>query len=362
MNKTIFIIVCILCYSSANCQVRQSEDLIKKFNDEPEKLNILIDTRFDLQGAIQNKKVNDRTFYADLLKVAFTGSITPKIHYLFRQRLNKPQNPNTRDGLSDATDFAWISFDVDDNWNIKAGKQSINFGTFEYNYNLADVFLPTMIYSDLVSNEIGVNVAYKTKNQVLNLQVLNSPDPQFASQIYENKALASTFLWEGSLWKGIYKTRWGTGLFQHTKHRYYNWITIGNQINIDKFIIEADYYEGYRNMNYGSVVDDDNLGLRYVHDQAVSLKFMYNLEKWRPFIKSIWSNRFDKVFNKEAYKIYGIEAVAEYYPFTDPKTKNLRFHAAYMFSSTQVNKGLVQVSDTNEHRFLVGVRWLFKVK
>ncbi|MHC5201548.1 porin [Myroides sp. LJL119] len=362
MRKLVFVGWAILFGITSYAQHREDDDLNEKLKWNNQMLNILVDTRIDYQNVISNGELIDRSFYGDLLKVWFTGDITPTIHYRVRQRLNKEQAANSRDGLSGATDLAWISFDIQDNWNIMVGKQSIQFGTFEYNYSTADVYYPTMIYNDLTSSAIGVNVLYKWKNQEFNFQVINSPYSEFASESYEDKALALNFLWEGSLFKGIYKTRWGYGLFQHSKDSYYNWFTVGNQINIGKFTSELDYYIGDRNMNYSSVVLSAPDQLRLVEDQAVSLKFMYNLGDWRPFIKAVYSQRYDKKDQSQAYNIKGIEAVVEWYPFTKELLKDLRFHGAYSFSNTEFKGDYRELTQNNQHQLLVGVRWLVKVK
>ncbi len=358
-----FIIACFLAYAPFTfAQHRENEDVIKKMEWDDQMLNILLDTRFDLQNTIQNHDVNNRSFYGDILKVWFTGSITPNIHYRLRQRLNRAQDPNSRDGLSGATDHAWISFDFDENWTITVGKQALQFGTFENNYSSADVYSPTMIYNDLDSAEIGVNVAYKWNNQVFNIQAVNAASPQFASAEYENKALGYNFLWQGDLFDKVINTRWGYGLYQHNKDKFYSWLTLGTQVNVQKFTTEIDYYLGDRNMDYGTVVDNTTLGLRYVQDQAISLKFIYDLGDWKPFIKGVWSQRHDNTFGDNAYDILGVEGVVEWYPFKNDLLKNLRFHAAYSYSSTQFDGQFSSMTDKNQNKVLIGMRWMFKVK
>jgi len=121
--------------------------------------------------------------------------------------------------------------------------------------------------------------------------------------------LAVNALWEGSLMNGMLKTRWGYGAFQHSKTKFYNWMTLGTQLNVGKFTTELDYYIGNRDMDYGSVVDVEELGARYVRDQSLSLNLKYDFGKWKPFIKGTWNQRHDKGYDSNAYKSIGLQVV-----------------------------------------------------
>ncbi len=286
-----------------------------------------LDIRLDLR--LDGRVTEDyRTFQGHTFKLWLVGDITPDIHYRVRHRLNKPTDP-LREGFSGATDQAWVSFDFGGKrqWTITAGKQSVQFGTFEYDYNPADIYLPTMCFDDLDAYKTGVNVAYRFAGQELNLQLVNSDSPQFASEAWKDKALALNVLWVGSLWQDMVRTRWAYGAFQHSRGKFYSWLTAGVQFNVGAFTTELDYYDGKRMME---AVEVD--------DKSLSLNLKYNFGKWRPQLKGVWNER-----NSHATR--GIQAVAEYYPFTGPRLEDLRFHAAYMYN--------------NAHITLVGLRWLF---
>lgn len=361
MKKILFILSLLCLYLGLHAQHRDSEDIMKKLMWDDQMLNILVDTRVDLKADFLNGKLEDRTFKGDIIKIWLVGDITPNIHYRIRQRLNKPQNP-LRDGYSTATDQAWISFDIDNKWTITAGKQAVQFGTFEYDYSGADVYLTSMIYNDLDNSKTGINVAYHFSKQILNLQIVNSDAPQFSSEEYKNKALAINALWAGSLIDGKIRTRWAYGVFQHDENKFYNWITLGTQVNIKQFTTEFDYYTGARNMNYSTIVNDPDLGERYVKDQSISLNLKYDFGRWKPSVKAVWNERYDKNFRSNAYQSKGIEAVMECYPFTNRLTKDLRFHAAYSYNRTNFKGQFSDIENSNIQTLLVGTRWLFKVK
>lgn len=363
MKKLFLILGLLLITFSTFAQHKESENILKKLWWDETMLNIMLDTRVDFQNTITDGNREESTFRGQTFKIWFAGEIIPGIRYRVRHRFNKPQEP-LREGYSGATDQAWLAFDIGKKkkWTITVGKQSVQFGTYEYDYNSADIYLPTMAYSDLDSHKTGVNIAYRFKEQAINLQIVNSDATQFASEAYKKKALAALLLWEGVLFKELLKTRWGYGAFQHSSTKLYRWLTLGTQLNIDKTTIELDYYLGNRNMDYGSEVSNDNLGLRYVEDQSLSLNFKYKFGIWHPFIKGTWNKRHDKLSERDAYRSYGLQAAIELYPFTNKYVKDLRFHIAYAYSNTNYRGDFNSLDSKQSHYIFAGVRWLFKVK
>lgn len=361
MKKIYIIITGLMLCLGTYAQHRDSETILERLIWDDKMLNIMLDTRVDYQMDFQKNELDNAFFHGQTLKLWVVGEIIPGIRYRVRHRLNRPQTP-LREGYSGATDHAWLAFDAGSHWTFTVGKQSIQLGTFEYDYNPADIYLPTMIYNDFDGYKLGVNVAYHFLGQTLNLQLANSDAPQFAAEEYKNKSLAINTLWEGNLFNGVLKTRWGYGAFQHAKTKFYHWLTLGTQLNIGGFSTELDYYLGNRDMDYGADVNDPELGLRYVGDQSASVNLKYNFGRWRPFVKGTWNQRKDKDFDSDAYESFGIQAVVEFYPFTNKYIKDLRFHAMYSYSTTEFQGHFEALDDKNLHSVLVGTRWLFKAK
>ncbi len=361
--KRIYIIICLLgIFAGISAQHKESENILDKLIWNEEMLNIMVDTRVDLQTEFQGSELDNASFKGQTFRLWLVGEIIPGIRYRIRHRFNKPQAPLIRDNYSSATDQAWLAFDIGKTWTITAGKQSMQLGTFEYDYNGADIYQSTMVNGDIDMYKTGVNVSYKFSGQILNLQVVNSDAPQFANEEYKNKAFAINVLWEGNLLNKMLRTRWGYGAFQHSKSKFYNWLTLGTQLNLGEFTTELDYFLGARNMDYGSIVENPELGSRYVDDQSVSLNLKYNFGKWKPSAKGTWNQRHDKGFDSNAYESIGIQAAIEFYPFTKDIIKDLRFHAAYAYSNTNFQGEFSSLSNKDTHLLLVGTRWLFKVK
>lgn len=362
--KKVYVVLCILLIHIGGvlAQHRESENILDKLIWNEEMLNIMVDTRVDFQTEFQDGKLENTGFRGQTFRIWLVGEIVSGIRYRIRHRFNKPQTPLIRDNYSSATDQAWLAFDIGKKWTIMAGKQSMQLGTFEYDYNGADIFQSTMVNGDIDLYKTGVNAAYKFSGQTLNLQVVNSDTPQFASEEYKNKAFSLNILWEGNLFDKMLRTRWGYGAFQHDKTKFYNWLTLGTQLNLGNFSGELDYFLGSRNMDYGSIVGNTDLGTRYVQDQSLSLNLKYDLGKWKPFIKGTWNQRHDKNLDSNAYESMGLQAALELYPFTKNVIKDLRFHVAYCYSNTDFQGEFDSLANKDSHLVLVGTRWLFKVK
>jgi len=342
-------------------QHRESHDILKKLIWNEEKLNIMLDTRFDLHTVIDNGDVDQFSFNGQTLKVWFVGEVYPGIRYRVRHRLNRSQIPTTRDNLSGATDHAWIAFDIGRRWTLTAGKQSVQLGTYEYDYNPADVYLSTMVNDDFDGHKIGVDAAYTFLGQTLHLQVVNSDSPQFADENHQNKAMAATVLWEGNLCNGALRTRWAYSAFQHSKSKFYQWATLGTQLNIRSFTAELDYYQGNRMMDYSSLVGLTD-EYRYVQDQSAAITVKYVIDRWHPFVKGTWNKRYDKWYDQTAYESWGIQGVVEFYPFRPDVLKDLRFHLVYSYAQTDFKDRFSSLDSHDTHTILIGLRWLFKVK
>ena len=360
--RKIYLTLFALCAAfGASAQYRESHNILDKLIWNEEKLNIMLDTRFDLKTTVNNGDMDAFSFNGQTLKVWFAGEIVPGIRYQVRHRLNKPQAPLERDNLSGATDNAWVAFDLGKNWTLTAGKQSIQMGTFEYDYNGADVYLGTQVFNDLDNHKIGLDAAWKFLGQTVHFQVVNSDSPQFADEEHRNKAMAGSVMWAGNLFKGVVKTRWGYSAFQHSDSKFYQWLTAGTQLNIGEFKAELDYYLGNRNMDYSSLVAQE-AAYRYVQDQSASVNLEYNFGCWRPFIKGVWNERYDKNYDSAAYENWGIQGVVEFYPFKQDLLKDLRFHLAYSYSQTDFKGPFSDLEPLDAHSVLFGMRWLFKVK
>ncbi|MDL2223070.1 OprO/OprP family phosphate-selective porin [Bacteroidales bacterium OttesenSCG-928-M11] len=362
MNK-VFLLIGLLFFSiSLSAQYRESDDILKKLLWDGKMLNVLIDMRVDGQTQFKNKDLDYVGFKGQTMRLWFAGEIVPGFTYRVRYRLNKPQDPLIRDNYSSAIDHAWLAFAIQDEWKITVGRQSMQIGTFECDYNGADLYLSSMVNGDIDLYKTGVTAAFNTGEQTFSMQIVNSDYSQFASEEYKNKSLNMNLLWQGSLFDGLLKTRCAYSLFQYEESTFYHWLTTGLQMNINNFSTELDYFSGRRMMDYGGIVGNPELGLRQVDDQSLSLNLKYYLGKWHFLGKGVWNKRKDTSFDDTAYSGWGTQAAVEFYPFNRERLRYLRFHAAYVYQRTIFDGPFYQQPDADSHLALLGVRWLFKAK
>lgn len=340
---------------------RSDSTLWGKILHDDKLLSIYLDSRFDAQATLGSDGLDKLEFNTQTFRVLLKGDITPTIRYALRQRFNKLQQAK-RGGFGAATDWAYVAFDLGKYWSVMAGKQSVLFGAYEPLYNYADVYMTTTAFNSLDGFKAGVNFSYTWKRQILNLQIVNADSPEFATEAYKNKAFGVSFLWWGYLFDGMLQTRWAYSTFQHEGSKFYNWLTLGTQLNVGHMSAELDYYLGNHNVDYGNIVKNDSLGFRYVREQSVALNLTFNYGKWKPIVKAMWNQRFDKEINRTAYLTTGLQAVTEYHPFTKGFAKDLRFHIMYSFETDRFKGPYSSLDNNIRHTFLGGVRWLLKIK
>lgn len=330
--------------------------ILEKIFEKDNILNIHFDTRIDLNTTSIDGETQKSLFEGHTVKLVFSGEVYPGVRYLIRQRLNSSPIA-LRDNYGPATDFAFIELDAGEKWSFRIGKQWAQLGTFEIFYNFADVYLSSLINTDIDAYKTGINTAYKTGNQTFNFQMINSDSPQFTTEKYFNKAFAGFLLWEGSLFDGIIKTRYGLAAYQYNSKKTYNWLTTGTQININKFTTEIDWYMGDRNVE----IRPDTAEIEPVKNRSLAINLKYNIGSFVPQLKGVWDKRKSKQENG-FYENFGIQGALEYYPFKEKALKDLRFHAVYIYSNRNYYADFNSTSDQNTNTFLVGMRWFFKIK
>lgn len=366
MKKTLAVAAALLVCGVSGAQttnptlietLSENETLLGKRDS---RLKIDLDTRLDFKYAEGNDPEYSN-FNLQNMRLIVTGEIVPGIRYRWRQRLNKPTTANP-DGSGQATDHIWVAFDLGrrKDWTITAGKQFLQLGTYEFNYNGADTYLNTQVNSDFENTRIGIDAAYRFLGQTLHLQFMNAGG-QMTDDGHSTRGLAAAAMWEGSLFEGAIGTRVGYAAFQHNSSKIYQWLTAGLQFNIGILTTEFDFYRGERMMDYSSEVVV-RTGRHHIRDMSGAANFKLNLGDWQPSIKGVWDRRKDKELNTDAYDNLGIQALLEYYPFGKGLLKDLRFHATYYYKHTDFEGTFRNIENEKLHVALIGMRWIIPIK
>lgn len=359
MRKTLFVALFSAVFAATSAQSLLDRRTL--IGTEGPMLNIKLDTRFDYRHTDQTGVSEYSNFETKVLRVLVTGEIAPGVRYALRQLLNKPSTA-LGDGSGSGTNYFWVAFDAGQKkqWTITVGKQTTLLGTYEFSYNAADVYMPTLVNSDFDFYHLGVNAAYRFAGQTLSLQVINAGN-QFAAHADRNRALAGAFTWAGSLFNDVIGTKIGYAAFQHHGSEFYHWITAGIQINTGRLTTELDLYHGDRYLDYNATVSTRE-GQHHVRDLSAAANFKVNLGKWRPSIKGIWDRRKDMELCSNAYGNLGVQAALEFYPFDEALLKDLRLFAVYSYKHTDFDGPFSNMDSKRVHTALVGMRWLMPIK
>lgn len=366
MKKLLFLIIIGLAFSHVIIakEKESSDDTILEQLGKLKNNNYMhlqFDTRFDYLSKWGKSGREESKFNAHTFKILLYGNITDRLSYRFRHRLNRTDAPDNSN-FAKATDMAYLEYKLSESFSVRAGKMLTQYGTFEFDYNPADVFVSSMCNNDLPAYSAGLNLEYRVSKQSFNVQIISADYDQFAAPNYNNKAMAALALWNGNLFNGIIKTRYGFAMFQHDSKTSYNWLTLGTQLNIQKFTAEFDMFRGRRLVNFNNIFAENyNLGQRLSHDMSLISTFKYRFQKFEPQLKFIWDEREDKK-NDASYHAKKAQLALLYYPCERGIMQNLSFHLVYAYSYTNYNGNFKGLKPTQQNNLvLLGVRWPINV-
>ena len=218
---------------------------VKKKTD---KFNLYLNMQGSFDAHFQNG-FQEGDFNMHQLRIEAKGNINNWLSYRYRQRLNRSNDGNNMiDNLPTSIDWAGIGIKLNDKFNLFAGKQSANYGGFEFDLNPIDVYQ----YCDMIdymSNFLtGLNASYNiTPDQQLNLQILNSRNSSFDNTygITEDAEgnlpdlksgkmpLVYTLNWIGNF-NNVFKTRWSASVMNEAKDHNMYYYAVGNELNLGK--------------------------------------------------------------------------------------------------------------------------------
>ena len=124
----------------------------------------------------------DHGFAGKYLVVALDGTIGNKFSYHLRQRLNTP-NINFANTFFQGTDWAYLNWNLTDNFFLSAGKQVVAIGGWEYDSNLIDIYYGTEFWNTVCCYEVGASLNFKDNSGEHFRQTVMLPDDIHKEQI-----------------------------------------------------------------------------------------------------------------------------------------------------------------------------------
>lgn len=334
----------ILCTAlAALCvfQVSGADDV----RDEVVRLDV--DARLDYQREWDDgSTVNGNSgFEGKYLVIRMDGSLSDKISYSWRQRLNKNHNDGS---FFDATDWVWINYAVSDRWNLSAGKQVVSIGGWEYDRAPIDLYGCSVFWNNIPCYQIGASATFSlTSADRLTAQVCESP---FFSKDYRDM-YAYNLMWSGS--HGFYSPIWSVNLIEYAPDRYISYIALGNRFAVGKTALELD------------VMNRAASGQAYFFkDWSVMAELSYRpAPKWKLHVKGTYDrNATDTGADLcvlAGTKMTMVGGGFEYYPLATSNS-TLRIHANCYYA-TGHNSNPADVMQDKTTLFDLGVKWSMNV-
>lgn len=354
-----------------------------------ERLNLVEkqNTAFNFYLNMQNRGNVDFTngvfqkayFKNEQLRMEMRGSISDRVSYRLRHRLNKTNAAKNLDNLSKATDIASVSVAATDNFSITMGKQCAAYGGYEFDLNPIDIYQ----YSDMIDYMdnflTGIDFAYSFASQEFRFQVLDVRSEKFESYYagYSNLGdfeaskipFMYTLNWNGNLLDGMIQTRWSYTLAEDAKDQYMKYIALGTQVKLnDMFQVQLDWMNSKEDVDRKGIMtevsnnlfSEANAGKNYLATNAEYNSIVAKLDirankDWNFMLKGMYETATSEEFASDARKALGFVAGLEYSPFAD----NIKFFANY--TRRDISFAQNYGTDYDTDRFSIGLVYRLKM-
>ncbi len=308
------------------------------------KVSLKFDARADY-NYIQRQNANDRAgFYGRNLNIMLDGEINSAFEYHVRQRLNVPIGEIG--GLLDATDWAYLTYHINDNFSLSAGKQVVAIGGFEYDYAPIDGYFLSDFCNNIPCYEVGISLGFKDNSgkHSLQFQFANSP---FVKTPFDNM-YSYNILWNGNF--DAFKTLYSINMIEFRKGDFINYIALGNRFEVDRLSFELDYTNRYHG-------NQDN----FFEDFSIVAQMKYSIcSSWNIFVKGGYDQNKAQIAGTPVHHRWDVcvlpgtkytfgGAGFEFFPLKDKK--DIRVHG-YMASSDAKPSELI---------FNLGLTWKMQI-
>ena len=273
--------------------------------------------RLKIDSEVRVDHLSGDGFTGNSLNLSVQGRISDDLTFHIKHRFNKANSLNR---YFSATDWAYLDYRVDDNWNFSAGKQVVALGGMEYNTAPVDMYFSSMWWAYMPCYEFGVSGSYTfaSKNDILTLQVCQSPYASLDDQKY-----AVNF--HSVNRHGWYHGNHSFSVMQTVPDRWYAILATGNEFRFGNTAVQADATLRYAD-DHCDPLSDFTLGCQltqtFSDEFSAFVKASYDsngsLSDWDPVIgldTDVWSAGL------------GVECYPSKY------NRNIRLHAVYYHRS-----------------------------
>lgn len=196
--------------------------------------------QFGVTGRPATWDTTDYGFNGKYFNLILGGEFGKGFSYFFRQRIIANAGTSS---LFDNTDFLYLQYQINDRWAIRAGKEALANGGFEYDAAPIDVFYYTQYWGNIYCFQLAGSAIFtdKSENHKLTLQVSNSPYVHYAGtgSEWRQGLLGYSVMWSGNF--PHFKTLYSVNMFERERGKFVNHITLGNKIEFGPWSWYIDY-------------------------------------------------------------------------------------------------------------------------
>jgi hypothetical protein len=320
---------------------------------EQKPISVSLEARADYQrDYVDGKSIKEHTgFKGNIINLLVKGDLGERFSYMYRQRLS---GINKDHSFFDATDWLYLSYHLNPQFSLAAGKWAVMTGGWEFDPAPIDVFQVYEFAYHFPCYEWGVWGTYETrsKHDHLILQIIESPFQRGYNRQADEKGemYAYNLVWSGH--HGPFHPLCSANMMEYEPGKFINYLCIGSRIDIgQKLKLQMDYMNRAAAHQSFFFADCSLSGMvEYTPSDKVRLwgKASYDVNHTH--------NEAD-VALKQGTEITRLGAGIEYMPLGD---RHIRLHAHYSYSFG---------SNTTPDPFLhdrqsianVGVTWRMKV-
>lgn len=360
-----------------NTEADQKISYLEKHNDQ---LNIYFHIQSSFDVVSEQGEETELSFKARQFRLEIKGNLTDKLFYRFRQRLNKPTNPQSLDNLGKATDYMYVGYKATDKITLITGKQREAWGGFEFDQNAINVHEYADFIGAMDNSMMGGTIIYTpVMNQEFQFQITNNRN-SYLEDIYgdlsaqgieqSHSPLAYIINWNGNFLNRKFQTRWAYGIQTEAKNNYSHMITMGTKYNLEQFQVTLDFMNADEKLDRLGIATKDGAEWLALNNQKIFRDVTYNSvilkaefqpkPEWNIFAKGMYETTSVKGvenYDDDFRKAYGYMGGLEFLPFKD---QDLRIFLAYIGRKYVYTKAIPSLQDYQTDRVSLGVMYRIK--
>lgn len=360
-----------------NTEADQKISYLEKHNDQ---LNIYFHIQSSFDVVSEQGEETEMSFKARQFRLEIKGNLTDKLFYRFRQRLNKPTNPQSLDNLGKATDYMYVGYKATDKITLITGKQREAWGGFEFDQNAINVHEYADFIGAMDNSMMGGTIIYTpVMNQEFQFQITNNRN-SYLEDIYgdlsaqgieqSHSPLAYIINWNGNFLNRKFQTRWAYGIQTEAKNNYSHMITMGTKYNLEQFQVTLDFMNADEKLDRLGIATKDGAEWLALNNQKIFRDVTYNSvilkaefqpkPEWNIFAKGMYETTSVKGvenYDDDFRKAYGYMGGLEFLPFKD---QDLRIFLAYIGRKYVYTKAIPSLQDYQTDRVSLGVMYRIK--